>query len=73
MRNDHGFRRVEELQHAERTRVGKEQVDDQTRHNWRKSHQCIQDGGYRAPSREAVHRQHATYSKADEGGEGHRR
>src|SRR6478672_4176992 len=57
---------------ARATRVGQEQVDDQARHNGRKPHERIQERSHCATSREAVHRQHSTHGKAEEGGDSHR-
>ena len=71
LRNDHRLGRVEQLQHAEWSRVRQQQVDNKTRHNGREPHQCIQECGHRAPSREAVDRQHTTEGEADEGGNRH--
>ena len=70
--DDHGPGRIEQLQHAKRTRIGQEQIDDQAGHNRRKPHERIQERSHCATPREAVHGQHSTNGKAEEGGDSHR-
>ena len=67
LRNDHGLRCVEELEHAEWSRVGNEQVNEETCHDWRETHRGIYNHGQSAPPRKAIHRQHAANREANDG------